>query len=127
MNTIDLLDDARALQDFCDKCGWLSCFIGGIAVQRWGQPRVTRDVDLILLTGFGHEAPFIGALLAEYAPRYSNAAEFALRSRVLLLNSPNGVGTSPLARCLSSISWCSMPLRSSSRRLSTFAPVPPRT
>jgi len=92
MNTIDLLDDARAIQDFGDERGWRSCFIGGIAVQRWSQPRVTRDVDLTLLTGFGGESPFIEALLAHYAPRYSNAAEFALRTRVLLLNSPNGTG-----------------------------------
>jgi hypothetical protein len=92
MSVIDLLDDARAIQDFCDRSGWRSCFIGGIAVQRWSQPRVTRDLDLTLLTGFGCEPPYIEALLTQYAPRYPNAAEFALRSRVLLLNSPNGVG-----------------------------------
>ena len=62
---IDLLDVARTLQDFCDKQNWRCCFIGGIAVQRWSQARITRDVDLTLLTGFGHEAPFIEAPLAE--------------------------------------------------------------
>ena len=46
MTPIDLLADARELQDFCDRQGWCSCFIGGVAVQRWSQPRVTRDVDL---------------------------------------------------------------------------------
>jgi hypothetical protein len=92
MNTIDLLDDARSLQQFCDVRGWHSCFIGGIAVQRWSQPRVTRDVDLSLLTGFGDEASFIETLLTQYAPRYSDAVAFALRSRVLLLSSPNGTG-----------------------------------
>jgi hypothetical protein len=92
MIVIDLLDAARELQDFCDKRNWLSCFIGGIAVQRWSQARVTRDVDITLLTGFGHEAPFIEALLAHYGPRIADAAQFALRSRVLLLNSPGGIG-----------------------------------
>lgn len=92
MNFIDLLDAAREIQDFCDSQGWGSCFIGGIAVQRWSQARVTRDVDLTLLTGFGGEAPFIEALLAHYMPRHPGAAEFALRSRVLLLNSPGGIG-----------------------------------
>lgn len=48
MSFIDLLDDARAIQDFCDQCGWRSCLIGGIAVQRWSQARVTLDVDLSL-------------------------------------------------------------------------------
>ena len=26
----------------------LACFIGGIAVQRWGAPRVTQDVDMTI-------------------------------------------------------------------------------
>ena len=92
MNAIDLLDAARELQDFCDQHDWRSCLIGGIAVQRWSQARVTRDVDLTLLTGFGNEASFIEGLLAYYRPRIAGAAEFALRSRVLLLNSPSGIG-----------------------------------
>jgi hypothetical protein len=92
MNSIDLLDSARELQDFCDTRGWRPCFIRGIAVQRWSQARVTVDVDLTLLTGFGQEARFIEALLAHYRPRNANAAQFALRSRVLLLYSASGIG-----------------------------------
>ena len=59
---IELFRAARQLQDFCDSRGWLSCFIGGIAVQRWGEPRVTRDLDLTLFAGFGQEDGFIEAL-----------------------------------------------------------------
>lgn len=92
MSAIDLLDAARDLQNFCDLRGWRSCFIGGIAVQRWSQPRITRDVDLTLLAGFGQEAPFIEALLAQYRPRLADAAQFATQSRVLLLNSTGGIG-----------------------------------
>jgi hypothetical protein len=69
MKFIDLFDAARELQDFCDSQGWRSCFIGGIAALRWSHARITRDIDLTLLTGFGHEAPFIEALLARYHPR----------------------------------------------------------
>jgi hypothetical protein len=79
---IDLFETARQLQTFCDLQGWSSCFIGGIAVQRWGEPRVTRDVDLTLLTGFGDEDVFIDALLAAYPGRVDNAKEFAQRYRV---------------------------------------------
>lgn len=92
MSFINLLDAARELQDFCDQHGWQSCFIGGVAVQRWSQARVTRDVDLTLLTGFGGETSFIETLLANFTPRNSVSAQFALRSRVLLLNSPSGIG-----------------------------------
>jgi hypothetical protein len=92
VNFIDILDSAREIQDFCDGCGWRSCFIGGIAVQRWSQARVTRDVDLTLLTGFGDESSFISSLLAHYAARTADAAQFALKSRVLLLKSASGIG-----------------------------------
>jgi hypothetical protein len=83
---------ARQLQDFCDGQGWRSCFIGGIAVQRWGEPRVTRDVDLTLLTGFGSEDDFILPLLDAYPARIEKAAEFARTYRTLLLSTPDGVG-----------------------------------
>jgi hypothetical protein len=89
---IALFETARELQTFCDRQGWRSCFIGGIAVQRWGEPRVTRDVDLTLLAGFGGEDAFIEALTAAYSPRIGNAVDFARRNRVLLLQSPDGVG-----------------------------------
>jgi hypothetical protein len=87
-----ILATARRLQDFCDRHGWRSCFIGGVAVQRWGEPRVTRDVDLTLLTGFGDEERFIGTLAAEYAPRIQDASVFAVRNRVLLLKTADEIG-----------------------------------
>ncbi|HLK22647.1 MAG TPA: hypothetical protein VKT81_27060 [Bryobacteraceae bacterium] len=89
---IDLFETARQLQLFCDQHGWQSCFIGGIAVQRWGEPRVTRDVDLTLLAGFGSEDRFIVPLLAAFPARIEEALEFARRNRVLLLQTKSGVG-----------------------------------
>jgi hypothetical protein len=58
---IGLFEAAWQVQTFCDSRGWRSCLIGGIAVQRWGEPRVTLDVDVTLLTGFGGEDRFIDA------------------------------------------------------------------
>ena len=60
-------------------------------MQRWGEPRLTNDVDLTLLTGFGEEERHIGALLREFRGRRDDAAEFALRSRVLLLKDAAGI------------------------------------
>jgi hypothetical protein len=65
--------------------------IGGVAVQRWGEPRFTRDVDVTVLSGFGHEVEYVDALLAAYEPRIDDAREFALRNRVLLIRSAAGV------------------------------------
>ena len=86
-----ILAAAGQLVDFCRARGWSCCLIGGLAVQRWGEPRFTRDADLTLLTGFGGEADFIDGLLAEFMPRRTDAKDFASRSRVLLLRAGNGV------------------------------------
>jgi Nucleotidyl transferase AbiEii toxin, Type IV TA system len=86
------INAAVALQEFCRKNRFPFAFIGGVALQRWGEPRVTRDVDITLFTGFGNEEVFIQALLNAFASRDKDAAEFALRRRVLLLKSAEGIG-----------------------------------
>lgn len=86
-----ILAAAGQLVDFCRARGWSCCLIGGLAVQRWGEPRFTRDADLTLLTGFGGEVDFIDGLLCGFVPRRADAKEFAARSRVLLLRAANGV------------------------------------
>jgi len=82
---------ALEIHEFCRGRAWRFCFIGAIAVQRWGEPRLTQDADLTLLTGFGGESPFVDALLAAFKGRRSDARDFALRYRVLLLEASNGV------------------------------------
>ena len=86
-----LIEIASELQKVCDSKRWRSCVIGGLAVQRWGEPRLTRDVDVSLLTGFGTESVYIEALLTLYQGRVPDAAAFALRNRVLLLQK-GGIG-----------------------------------
>ena len=82
---------ALELERACIAAGFSFCFIGGLAVQRWGEPRLTQDVDLTLLTGFGGEGPFIDELLRRFAGRLPDAAAFAFANRVLLLRASNGV------------------------------------
>lgn len=82
---------AQEIQDFCRARKWRFCIIGGLAVQRWGEPRFTRDVDLTLLTGFGNEPAFVDELLLGFRPRLADARDFALRNRVVLLLSAEGV------------------------------------
>lgn len=76
----------------CEAHHWRYCFIGGLAVLRWGEPRETVDVDLTLLTGFGDEGRFVSALLDAFSPRIDDAARFAMQNRVLLLRASSGVG-----------------------------------
>ena len=87
----DLFLLANEIQTFCQRRGWRFCFIGGIALQRWGEPRLTADVDLTILTGYGGEAGYIEDLCRAFAGRVPDAAEFAHRSRVLLLQSERGI------------------------------------
>ena len=82
---------ALEVQTFCRARNWRFCFIGGLTVQRWGEPRLTQDVDLTLLTGFGLEGPYVAALLEGFAGRRPDAGEFALRHRVLLVKSRGGI------------------------------------
>src|SRR5712691_1079202 len=89
---IGLFASARQLQDFCDQQGWRSCVIGRIAAIRWGQPRVTRGIDVNILTGFGDEERIIDVLLANFPARLSDPKAFAHRNRVLLLSTQTGTG-----------------------------------
>ena len=82
---------ALELQSVCQNQQWQFCFIGGVAVQRWGQPRFTADADLTLLTGFSGEEVFARHLLNRFRPRRADALEFALQNRVLLLFSAEGI------------------------------------
>jgi hypothetical protein len=82
---------ALEVQEFCRTRGFLFCFIGGLALQRWGEPRLTQDVDLTVISGFGREAEYADQFLSVFAPRIPDARAFALRHRVLLLLGRDGI------------------------------------
>ena len=86
-----LLEAAQEIQQFCRIRNWRFCFIGGLAVQRWGEARLTRDADLTVYTGIGDELRYIEELLGAFKSRIESAREFALGHRVLLLRASNGI------------------------------------
>lgn len=88
----ELTELALELQVFCEAREWRFCLIGGLAVQHWGEPRFTRDVDMTLLTGFGNEEPYVHEWLAHYESRVAEPVAFAVKNRVLLLRSAGGIG-----------------------------------
>lgn len=112
-----LLDAAHQLQQFCQDQNWQFCFIGGLAVQRWGEPRLTQDADMTLLTGFGNEPAYVDALLQRYEARISEARQFALQYRVVLLEAENGI---PLDVALGA-----MPFEERSVERATFYEIAP--
>ncbi len=82
---------ALEAQDFMQRKSWRFCIIGGLAVVRWGMPRVTQDVDFSLWAEFGKEEEFVDALLEHLPGRVADARQFALESRVVLCKASNGV------------------------------------
>lgn len=82
---------ALEMQAFLRFRGWPFCFIGGVAVQRWGEQRSTDDVDLTLLTGFSGEEVFVDELLRHFPGRRAEERTAALASRVVFLVTSNGV------------------------------------
>ncbi len=85
-----IFEAASEIERVCRRERFAFCFIGGLAVQRWGQPRMTADVDLTIMTGFGSEEPFVDALHGSFRGRLDDTKSFALRYRTLLLVATNG-------------------------------------
>lgn len=86
-----LFEAARELLDALDALGLTSCLIGGLVVARWGEPRLTRDVDATVLADYGGERSVVDSILTRFSARQPDAREFALIYRVLLLRASNGV------------------------------------
>lgn len=86
-----VLGAALEAQRVLASAGERFCIIGGLALQRWGRPRVTQDVDFTLLCPFGAERAAAERLLVKFSPRIADAAAFAARNRVLLLRTSSGI------------------------------------
>lgn len=87
-----VLEAALAAQAVCEKLGLQFCVIGGVALQRWGEPRFTADADISVLVEPGEEVRVAKALLAELPARIDDALDFAERTRVVLARFGGNVG-----------------------------------
>ena len=64
--------------------------IGGMAVQHWGEPRFTQDIDLTVSAPLENLPQFIQRILDRFPARLENAFEFAVQNRVVLVKASNG-------------------------------------
>ena len=83
-------ETAWRLDRFFTERGIPYAIIGGFAVQRWGQPRFTRDVDVTILLPPGSEEATLREIVAAFPARVADAVAFALEHRVLPLTVPGG-------------------------------------
>lgn len=86
-----LIEAAVEVQSVLSAGGIRSCVIGGLAVQRWGEPRATQDVDFSVLAPIGEEQDPLDVLLNAFASRRADARAFAIANRVLLIEATNKV------------------------------------
>ncbi|MBL8516667.1 MAG: hypothetical protein JNM76_06830 [Betaproteobacteria bacterium] len=84
------LGGALAVQPILEELGLPFCFIGGLVVGRWGEPRFTRDANVTLFCPIGDEAEVIPKLAERLPGRVESAVEFAQLHRIYLAKSPAG-------------------------------------
>ena len=80
----------------------LGVVIGGLAVALLGRPRVTRDIDAMVLLPEDRWPIFLeGGSAFGFVPRHAGALEFAREARVLLLrHEPTGIDIDVALGCL---------------------------
>ncbi|MCS6935952.1 MAG: nucleotidyltransferase [Candidatus Bipolaricaulota bacterium] len=85
------LQAAAEIAEFLEQQGIAYVLLGGLAVQYWGEPRTTRDVDVTVLVPQEQQERFFAEILARFRPRLPDALDFARRHRVLLVETQHGV------------------------------------
>jgi hypothetical protein len=87
-----VLKAAVEVNDKLISLGYRFCIIGGLALQRWGEPRMTIDIDVTVLSGFGNESAVVEKLLLEFTARIDDVVGFAQQNRIALLKTDDNIG-----------------------------------
>jgi len=85
----NLIRSVVDIQQRLEKAGIPSVVIGGLAVSVWGEPRLTRDVDLKVL-GRREERGRLLQLLADCTPLHADPDEAFRRHGIAFFHDPNG-------------------------------------
>jgi len=88
---MNLLHAAAEITRFLDTHNVPHFIIGGLALQHWGEPRMTRDIDIIVLVASEQLASFVDAVLERFNARSPDTRAFALQHRVVLIQTDQGV------------------------------------
>ena len=78
------LDEALAiLAAWLDRQGIPYMVIGGFAVTIWGEPRVTRDLDVTVSVAADRLPSTIDLILSEFTPLVADPVRFVTETRVM--------------------------------------------
>lgn len=88
-----LLSTLQALASWFEREAIPGAIVGGVAASLWGRPRMTRDVDAVVLAdAIGWKELLESGAGFGFVPRIEDPLEFAHRTRVLLLrHDPDGI------------------------------------
>ena len=88
-----LVQALGAVSEWLDSAAAAGAIIGGVAASVLGRPRLTEDVDVLVILDRHEWAPFLEAGREfGFAPRIDDALDFADTSRVLLvLHQPSAI------------------------------------
>jgi len=65
--------------------------IGGIAIQKWGEPRFTRDVGISVAASLGDSADLVRLITERFPSRTKDPVGFARTTRMVLIKAGKGV------------------------------------
>ncbi len=87
---IDLFDAAWEVHTFLTTHQVPYVFIGGLAVQYWGEPRFTHDVDATVAVPVEKADNFVHLVTSHFASRVKEPVSFAQKTRMVLVTASNG-------------------------------------
>lgn len=88
---MSLLEGVVEVAQFLDIQRIPYAVLGGIAVQHWGEPRTTLDIDVVVLVPPALEDDFLRNVTKKFQPRLPAPVEFAKRHRILLVSTSSGI------------------------------------
>ncbi len=86
----NLFHSILALQKLLNDHGIPSVVIGGVAVGAWGEPRVTRDVDLKVLLSRQDAEQLLQIIAAAYQPLVPDPKELLRKQALLFIRDAAG-------------------------------------
>jgi len=86
----NLFESLVSLQALLNRAGISSAVIGGVAVGVWGEPRVTRDVDVKVLLGRDNARRLLEILKSTYTALQSDPLQALTRNGILFVKDQLG-------------------------------------
>ena len=83
-------ESAWELHQFLVRSGVRYAIIDGVAVQHWGEPRLTVDLDVTVSVPLDQPEAFVRAIMERFTPRHPDPTTFARQTRVVPVQASNG-------------------------------------